>query len=186
MSRHPEDWDLWIAEQESSGPALPATLLEIERWLRRLPDGSRTKAAALANGLGDRLPSIAARFEDFTTVAHVHCLGAFSGELDVVVAIDAIAAPRLADFDAALEVVCQSLVEGGLLLATFPAAPKRTILRAMLLDHGDDTPAPVAFHEIELQYRLQRAGLRGTVMRRIADDGGRESLVCRVVRRADN
>ncbi len=108
------------------------------------------------------------------------------GRLDVAIALGSISASRLSDFDRILIQIRHSLVEGGLLLATFRAAPKSTIARAMLLDGGDETPAPTEFHEIELQYRLQRAGLRGAAMRRVAEPEGYETLVCRAVRRADN
>jgi hypothetical protein len=110
----------------------------------------------------------------------------FYGRLDVAIAIDSIVGPRLSDFDRVLLQIRRCLVEGGLLLATFPAAPKNTIAKAMLLDGGEETLAPATYHEIELQYRLQRAGLRGAAIRRVANHEGRETLVCRAVRRADN
>ena len=61
----------------------------------------------------------------------------------------------------------------------------------MLLDGGDATPAPSEFHEIELQYRLRRAGFRGVRIRRIIDETVSpathgESLLCMTVRRANN
>ena len=100
--------------------------------------------------------------------------------------IDSIGGPRLTDFDRTLVTIRRRLVEGGLLLATFPAAPKSTIAQAMLLDGGHGTPVPSTSYEIELHYRLQRAGLRGAVIRRAMDREGRERLVCRAVCRADN
>ena len=151
-----------------------------------MPGAERRTVADLGRGLGARRPLLAPRFAGWVELDDRIALGATRDRFDVIVALDAIATRRLAEFDAALATVRRKLVEGGLLLATFPAAPKRTILRAMLLDGGDDTPAPDAFHEVELQYRLQRAGLRGTVLRRKTDEDGLETLVCRAVRRADN
>jgi SAM-dependent methyltransferase len=209
MNRGPEDWDRWLAEREGSRLALPETVFEIERWLGRLPTRENKTIADLGCGLGERLPLLAAKFGEVIAVDYApagmarlrrrfHDLGIqfrrrdlrdlcpFYGRLDVAVAIDSIVGPRLSDFDRILQQIRRCLVEGGLLLATFPAAPKHTIAKAMLLDDGEGTPAPTEFHEIELQYRLQRAGLRGAVIRRVANHEGGESLICRAVRRADN
>ena len=209
MGWGPEDWDRWLSEHEGPQPALPETVLEIERWLGRLPSRDTKTVADLGCGLGARLPLLAARFGEVIAVDYApagmarlrrryHNLGIefrrrdlrdlcpFYGRLDVAVAIDSILGPRLSDFDRMLEQVRRCLVEGGLLLATFRAAPKHTIARAMLLDQGEGTPAPTEFHEIELQYRLRRAGLRGAAIKRAVDREGRENLVCRAVKRADN
>ncbi len=209
MGWGPEDWDRWLAEREGPRLALPETVFEIERWLGRLPARETKTVADLGCGLGARLPLLAARFGEVIAVDYApagmarlrrryHNLGIefrrrdlrdlcpFYSRLDVAIAIDSIVGPRLSDFDRVLQQVRRCLVEGGWLLATFPAAPKNTIARAMLLDGGDETPAPREFHEIELQYRLQRAGLRGAAIRRTIDHEGREALVCRAVRRADN
>ena len=209
MARGPEDWDRWLVEHEGPCPALPPTVLEVERWLGRLPARETKTLADLGCGLGTRLPLLAARFGKVIALDYApagiarlrrryHNLGIefrrrdlrdlcpYYGRLDVAVAIDSILGPRLSDFDRVLQQIRRCLVEGGLWLATFPAAPKRTIAKAMLLDGGDETPAPNEYHEIELQYRLQRAGLRGAAMRRATDQQGRESLVVRAVRRADN
>jgi len=209
MNRGPEDWDRWLEEQDGPRLALPETIFEIERWLGRLPARETKTIADLGCGLGTRLPLLAAKFGKLIAVDYApagmarlrrryHNLGIefrrrdlrdlcpFYGRLDAAIAIDSIVGPRLSDFDRILVQIRRCLVEGGLLLATFPAAPKSTIAKAMLLDGGDGTPAPPEFHEIELQYRLQRAGLRGAAIRRVINREGRESLVCRAVRRADN
>jgi len=209
MGWGPEDWDRWLDEHEGSSPTLPQTAFEVERWLSRLPSRETKTLADLGCGLGTQLPLLAARFQKVIAVDYApagmarlrrryHNLGIefrrrdlrdlcpYYGRLDVAIAIDSIVGPRLSDFDRVLEQIQRCLVEGGLLLATFPAAPKGTIAKAMLLDGGDETPAPTTFHEIELQYRLQRAGLRGATIRRAANLEGRESLVVRAVRRADN
>ena len=164
-------------------PALPETVLEIERWLGRFPRRESMVVADLGRGLGDRFALLATRFGELIPIDN---LDGLVRRFDAVVAIDSIGGPRLSDFDRTLARIRDCVVEGGMLLATFPAAPKSTIARAMLLDGGDETPIPPAFHEVELQYRLQRAGLRGAVIRRAADRNGREMLVCRAVRRADN
>jgi len=209
MDWGPEDWDRWLAEQHEPRVALPQTVLEIERWLGRLGSRETKTIADLGCGLGTRLPLLAAKFGEVIAIDYApagmarlrrryHNLGIkfrrrdlrdlcpFYGRLDAAIAIDSICGPRLADFDRILSQIRHCLVEGGLLLATFPAAPKNTIAKAMLLDHGEASPAPAEFHEVELQYRLQRAGLRGTAIRRIGNHDGGESLVCRAIRRADN
>jgi len=209
MERGPEDWDRWLVERKGSRLALPETVFEIERWLGRLPHRKTKTLADLGCGLGARLPLLVGKFGEVIAVDYapagmarlrrrLHNLGIefrrrdlrdlcpFYGRLDVAIAIDSISGPRLSDFDRILQQIRRCLVEGGLMLATFPAAPKATIARAMLLDGGEETPAPTQFHEIELQYRLQRAGLRGAAIRRVVDHEGRETLVCRAVRRADN
>ncbi len=208
MNRRPDDWDLRLDSPDEPRPALPETVFEIERWLRRLPACASKTLADLGCGLGSRLGMLRAKFDTVIAIDPRRPAAApaamqdadgielcrrgllnlepFHGRLDVAIAIGTIATPRLSDFDRILFQVRHCLVEGGLLLATFPAAPKSTIARAMLLDGGDETPAPTEFHEIELQYRLRRAGLRGAAMRRLAENDGRESIVCRAVRRADN
>ncbi|NIM62469.1 MAG: methyltransferase domain-containing protein [Acidobacteria bacterium] len=209
MNWGPEDWDRWLAERDRPGPTIPETVFAIERWLARLPSRRTKTVADLGCGLGTRLPLLASRFGEVIAVDYAPAgmarlraryadlgiefrrrdlrdLCPFYGRLDAAIAIDSIRGPRLSDFDRILQQIRRCLVEGGLLLATFPAAPKNTIARAMLLDDGEGTPAPGEFHEIELQYRLQRAGLRGAAIRRVPDHEGRESLVCRAVRRADN
>jgi hypothetical protein len=172
-----------LVPHESSRPALPETVIEIERWLGRLTQREHKVVADLGRGLGARRPLLSARFGEVCELDH---LDGCEQRFDAVVAFDSIRGPRLTDFDRTLVSIRRSLVEGGLLLATFPAAPKETIARAMLLDGGDGTPLPAVFHEIELQYRLQRAGLRGAAIRRAADRDDRQMLVCRAVRRADN
>ena len=173
----------YLRGSASSGPALPDTLLEIERWLRRLPARERKVVADLGGGLGARQSLLAARFGEVLTLDD---LSRGDTRVDAIVAIDSIGGPLLAGFDRTLADVRRRLVEGGMLLATFPAAPKHTIARAMLLDGGEGTPLPPVFHEVELQYRLQRAGLRGAAIRRAEHRDGHERLVCRAVRRGDN
>ena len=110
----------------------------------------------------------------------------FHGKLDAVLSCGPLEARSLADLDRSWHEAGRCLREGGLLLGTYPASPRETIARAYLLDDGK-TPVPPTMHEVELQYRLQRAGLRAATIRRAPDRMGEtEQLVFRAVRRADN
>jgi hypothetical protein len=116
-------------------------------------------------------------------------LTSFQGSFDVVLAIAPLTDGNLTDLDRRLTRIHDSLVEGGLMITTFPAAPCGPIAREMRLRGAVDPPNP-AFHEIELQYRLRRAGFRGVRVRRLHDveASGRSSerLLAAAVRRANN
>jgi len=110
---------------------------------------------------------------------------------DVVLAVETLARPTLEDLDVALERARGCVVEGGLLLATFPAARQERVAREMLLRSDGAQFDAERLHEIELQYRLRRAGFRGVRIRRILDETyeraeSGESLLCLAVRRANN
>ena len=108
-----------------------------------------------------------------------------------MLAVETLVRPVLEDLDAVLERVRGFIVEGGLLLATFPAAQRESVAREMRLRNDDSHPSSTRFHEIELQYRLRRARFRGVRIRRILDENVSretrdESLLCMAVRRANN
>jgi hypothetical protein len=110
---------------------------------------------------------------------------------DVVLAVDALARPSLDELDAVLGRVRDCVVEGGLLLATFPATPKDRVAREMRLRGSDGDRAGRRLHEVDLQYRLRRTGFRGVRIRRIQDErdaspSSSEALLCMAVRRANN
>ncbi len=117
--------------------------------------------------------------------------GPFARPFHVVLAVDSLARPTPPELDKALGSVQRSLVEGGLLLATFPAAPRETVACAMRLHGAPSRGRGLMLHEVELQYRLRRAGLRGVRTRRLpSGDGvlarGQQTLLCTAVRRANN
>ena len=93
----------------------------------------------------------------------------------------------LRDVDRIFEQIRLSLVEGGLFLSSFPAVSRLAGPYEMPLGEGEDVAAPHRFHEIELQYRLRRAGFQGVRIRRFAECEERpESLLALAVRRANN
>jgi hypothetical protein len=103
------------------------------------------------------------------------------------VAVDSILGPRDADIDRVFDQIHRSLVEGGVFLSTFPAVSRRSGPYKMRINEGEDVTAPHRFHEIELQYRLRRAGYRGVRIRRFrADEERAETLLCTATRRANN
>jgi hypothetical protein len=114
-------------------------------------------------------------------------LGPLRGRIDVLLAVDTLVRDDLARFDEVLDQTLRCLTEGGLLAATFPAAPRAATAREVRLRVGTAT-ADRALHEVELQYRLRRAGFRGVRILRLeaADGVYPESLLCLAVRRANN
>jgi SAM-dependent methyltransferase len=111
----------------------------------------------------------------------------FRSVLDVAVAVDSILGPRDTDIDRVFDQIHRSLVEGGVFISTFPAVSRRSGPYKMRINEGEDVKAPHRFHEIELQYRLRRAGYRGVRIRRFhGDDERAETLLCTATRRANN
>ncbi|HXV77071.1 MAG TPA: class I SAM-dependent methyltransferase [Candidatus Polarisedimenticolaceae bacterium] len=109
---------------------------------------------------------------------------------DVALVIASLDQDDLAEIDRRLSAIHASLAEGGLMIASVPAAPRGPAAREMRLAGRADGP-PRAFHEVELQYRLRRAGFRGVRVRRFGDedasiDQPRERLLSVAVRRANN
>jgi hypothetical protein len=199
-----EDWDGWI---DSGRRARPVThQAQVQRILRHLPDRERKTVGDLGRERAARLPLLESLFERVLLVdldapardplprtaetGMARCtlrdLGRLRIRLDVTVAIDALAGSRLAEVDGALSLVHAALVEGGVLVATFPAVPRSNVPFTMRLDHGAGDGA-ATFHEVELQYRLQRAGFQGVRVLRLPPGAERRpSLLCMAVRRSWN
>jgi SAM-dependent methyltransferase len=112
----------------------------------------------------------------------------FRRAFDVAVAIDSIVGPRIEDVDRILAQVHRSLKEGGMFVGTFPAAPPEGEPVPMYLTgHEPGAPMPLALHEVELQYRLRRAGFYGVGIRRFhGTDSQPGSLLCQATRRTGN
>jgi SAM-dependent methyltransferase len=207
----PDDWDAW-GEEQTSSTSPPADHEEvIHDILRKLPRRRRKTVGDLGCGRGWLLPFLVANFGhvlavDYApaslAVARRSCEGLsitfrrrdlrdltpFRGSLDVAVAIDSIVGPRVGDVDKIVGQVLQCLVEGGLFLATFPAQPRNGPRRMLELASEEATEGPqLRFTEVELQYRLRRAGFRGVRLRRFAGPESRpERLLCVASRRASN
>jgi len=208
----PEDWDAWTLYRrtESERPPLQDEILR--DMLAKLPGRRRMTVADLGCGRGSLLPFLASHFRRVVAVDYAPAtlaaargtaaglgvefrrrdlrdLTPFRNRLHVAVAVDSIVGPRRADVDRVLEQVHQSLVEGGLLLATFPAAPRSGPPRPVALEglgEDGDGEGPLRFTEAELQYRLRRAGFRGLRIRRFPGGPAPDGLLCLAVRRANN
>ena len=206
----PEDWDAWtLGRPGRDEEPLPAeeSLLEL---LRGVPGRRGMTVADLGCGSGRLLPFLSKQFGKVVAVDYAPaslalarrvCVGKdvtfrrrdlrdlapFRNAFDVVVAVGSIVGPRPEDVDRILYEVRRSLVEGGLLAAIVPAAPKGEGMIPLRLTSDKDAPDLLGFHEFELQYRLRRAGFRGVKVRRFEDRGGDpEALLCTAARRADN
>lgn len=203
----PDDWDLWLDRPSAPRTAPNDPSEAVREAIEGLPGTHLGSVADLGCGTGAWLPLLAERFERVFAVdyapatlaaARARCvdprvtfrrrdlrdLTPFRRSLDVAVAVDSIVGPRTEDVDRILAEVHAGLVEGGILLATFPAAAREGGLRPVAL--AGDAPRspedlPLRFQELELQYRLRRAGFRGIRIRRVEP-----SLVCMAVRRANN
>jgi hypothetical protein len=103
---------------------------------------------------------------------------------DLVLALEGIHPETTRELDRVLEQAHAALSEGGLLACSLPAAAR---IGGPLELRLEGSPERRAFHEVELQYRLQRAGFQGTRIRRspaVSGDAGR--LLCLAARRAMN
>lgn len=181
---------------------------QVESWLARLDAPQGRVVADLGAGLSQSFAGLRSRFADWFVIdpsarrvaelrtlpelstcemrrRDLRDLVPFHNRLDAILAVGSIGGRQLADLDRMLLEMRRCLREGGLAIGSYPASPKATIATAYLIDRGD-TPTPESMHEVELQYRLQRAGLRAVTIRRIEDAEECEWLVFRAVRRADN
>jgi len=202
-------WDQTIQLYERDEALAPHGITDqVESWLTRLHDPASRVISDLGGGLSHAFAGLQSRFAEWIVVdpsarkiAELRNLPELTGcqlrrrdlrdlvpyhnQLDAILAVGSIGGRQLADLDRMLLEMCRCLREGGLAIGSYPASPKPTIATAYLLDQGE-TPTPDSMHEVELQYRLQRAGLRAVTMRRIEDGEECEWLVFRAVRRADN
>jgi hypothetical protein len=178
----PEDWREWPDEHWVATCCEGAHTRAVRDILCGLPDRERMSVAELTRGESSRLPFLAARFGRVVTV-DLEETGAERAVLppdpDLVVAVDTIEAKGADDLFARIRA---ALVEGGLLLATLVARPHAS--RPFPLRSGK---SPSGFHEVELQYRLRRAGFQGLRLRRFRGECGEEDVILGMaVRRALN
>lgn len=122
-------------------------------------------------------PNVTFRRRDLTDLAP------FRSCFHVAVAARSIHGSSTSDVDRILAQVWASLVEGGVLMATLPAATggDRPVSLAVAHPHRPRGP----FHEMELQFRLLRAGFQGVRIRRIEEPDG-PVLMALAVRRGLN
>jgi len=208
----PEDWDA-LTQSEQPGGTRPISLEQqaLLRSLRRIPRRQRMTVADLGCGRGDLLPFLASHFRNVVAIdyapvslawAREGCDGKavtfrrrdlrdltpFRGAFHVAVAVNSILGPRLSDVDRILDQIHRSLVEGGILLATFQVSPRGGTPRALpLCDERSEVLTPLIMSEAEVQYHVRRAGFRGVSVRRLAEERGfRDRLLCIATRRANN
>jgi SAM-dependent methyltransferase len=182
----------------------------LQSALVKIPNRARKTVADLGCGSGRLLPFLASRFDTVVAVDYAPAtlasardacvdsnvvfrrrdlrdLTPFRNTFHVAVALDSVVGPRTADVDRMLRQICRSLVEGGVLLATFPAAPRVGRPVPMKLRTDEAADGPLEFQEVEIQYRLRQAGFQGVRIRRFEGEEGRPaSLLCLAVRRAMN
>ena len=206
----PLDWDEWTARRADEPPMPSPEEHALLEFLDALPGRGRMTVADLGCGAGRLLPFLARRFErvvavDYApaslAVARRVCVGRdvvfrrrdlrdltpFRNSFDAAVAVGSIVGPRPEDVDRILSQVFASLVEGGVLAATFPARARSSMPVPVRLAGGGLASGLLRFHEVELQYRMRRAGFRGLRIRRFAGvEPSRDALLCVATRRADN
>jgi hypothetical protein len=177
MPWRPEDWSEWPVERWVATYRDDAALRAVREILLRLPDRERQTVLELTRGPSAWTTFLKTRFAqrvevDLTATSAPE----LPGRCEVVLAVDTIGVAHL---EPLLPRVHAALVEGGVLLATLAATPPGTTRLSMI--------GPVSgpgIHEVELQYRLRRAGFQGLRLRRFRSDD--DTLLCMAVRRACN
>jgi len=178
----PEDWIEWPARTWIGSCGEPAPARAVREILRGLPGREHQTVVELTRGPSEQLAFLETRFARVLTVdldTQDLARHGMPGAIDVVVAVDTI---ETGVSDDLIETIHGALVEGGVFLATLdarPHDPRPFPLRG-------ETPSD-GFHEVELQYRLRRAGLQGLRLRRFQGlDGEVDTILCMAVRRALN
>jgi len=162
-----EDWSPWLTEQRAGGHPQPIdhALREI---FRKIPARNQRNVLEMTR-------------RDLSDVAPL------PDGLSLVIFLDAELDLASACGRQTLERVYNSLSEGGLLVATFPAVvTDGARIEMPLCDAGRRSPS-CALHEVDLQYRLFRTGFQGIRIRRFSADAQQpDMLLCMAIRRANN
>jgi len=207
----PEDWDCWPRQVPATPDGPPVVIQTVQEILRRIPDCEHKTLVDLGGGLEAQLPLLTAAFQRVIVVVptsarlsrvhekceglpvelrhrELHRLESLRESCDIALALGTIGGGRLCDLDHVLEQIRQSLVEGGLLLGSLGAVPRRSRAYRVRLrnDNDNDEPYSPALHEIELHYRLTRARFQGLRIRRVRELDGDEQLLFMAARRAIN
>lgn len=203
-----DDWELWSPWTSAGTSADRDTDEWTAELLRRLPGTQGMRLADVGSSLSAALPATAVRFGEVIAVDHPATLStrtpAARVELGLphgactltemanggrrfhtAVVLDAWETATRVATDHVLRAVWCGLTEGGVLLVTVPARRPQREAFEMLLSPGADTD-PGAFHEVELQYLLRRAGFQGVRMRSLVDASGARMIAAMAVRRALN
>lgn len=182
MPWRPEDWKEWPVESWVTDYCEANHVRAVRDILRGLPDCERKYVADLTRGPSTHLSFLAACFESVITVdLREHAIEplAMPPDLDVIVAVDTVVAKGADDLFVSIH---DALVEGGVFLSTLTARARGP--RPFPMRGGE---ARSGFHEVELQYRLRRAGFQGLRMRRFRREIHEpDTILCMAVRRALN
>jgi hypothetical protein len=183
----PDDWDSLTPIHNELSVTRPAQAEALEQALLRIPDPERKVVASIGFANRMMVPLLKRRFARVRTVDQSPA--AFRNRFHVAVALASLPSASRG-VDRFLHEVYGSLVEGGLFLGTVPAADRSgEPIRLTLSGESPEEDRP-AYHEIELQYRLRRAGFQGIRIRRVEgiydDPDNRPFLVCVAARRAFN
>lgn len=201
----PDQWDAWTDdgpppdETGESGDILRWTLLQIPRRESKSVADLGCREASLTRFLASHFADVTALdYEPATLFRNrsesagpnvtfrrrdLKDLTPFRNRFHVAVAAESITGPSTSDVDQVLSQIWNSLVEGGVLVATLPAAVDSVV--PVTLASADPHRPRGPFHEVELQYRLRRACFQGVRIRRIENETG-SMLLALAVRRGLN
>ncbi len=182
MTWGPEDWDGWLHRSRRDDTYGDATHVRaIREILCKIPERSRKRAVAVD------CEAHAYLLNEFADVSLASCAGLGAprpaSRSDAALVVDPGAVQGV---DRTLAFAHDGLIEGGILVGSLPATQRREPV-SLVLGKSPATPISGRIHEVELQYRLRRAGFQGVRIRRfpaVADEG--DTLICMAVRRASN
>jgi trans-aconitate methyltransferase len=198
----PDQWDAWTADPPPPDEAGDGSAL-LRETLLQIPRRKNKTVADLGCGEASLTRFLASRFGAVTAIDYApetlfrnrsECAGPnvtfhrrdlrdltpFRNRFHVAVAAQSITGPSTSDVDRILSQVWNSLVEGGVLIATLPAGTGSDRPVTLVVADPDRPRGP--FHEVELQYRIRRAGFQGVRIRRIDIPAGPMLLVLAVRR----
>ncbi len=210
MAWGPDDWDAWTLQALEDDAPPPVGEDPVREFLLGISGRRGMTVADLGCGRGDWIGFLSAHFGQVVAIDYapftlaaakrgckdprvifrrrdLRDLGPLRDAIHVALALESIVGPAVEDVDRMLAQVRASLVEGGLFVGTFPARPRRGGPVPMALAGFPVAEGPLRFSEVDLQYRLRRAGFRGIRIRRLPASCGRgERLFAIAARRGDN
>jgi hypothetical protein len=182
----PAELEALVLAQEERGEPRPSVLAAIGDALACVPDRARKTLGHFGPVPHARLSAAADRFARLVAIDLAVAHGA-APRVHVVLALESILGRTTVEVDRTLRAILERLVDGGLLVATFPAAARIGGPVALPLLGDAERPRQRRFHEVELQYRLRCAGFGGVHLRRFRSEHERPGiLLCRAARRVEN
>jgi len=194
MIWEPEDWGITPGDTQERIVPRGELFRSISPLLARIPERGAQRVAWLDRPAAGPLAFLSAHFSEVVVLrverfeSDREAGGAAHAErrFDVIVAPRPARFQRAIDLDRRFEAWFTNLTEGGLIVAAFPAVRRYEGPAALPLIHGDQDRLLPRLHELQLQYRLRRAGFRGVRLRRLDDECAGAVFVCTAVRRANN